>query len=195
MPHPFCFLQTLPARELNQGFAEIIKHGIIADAEMFASLREKRITSGPELPQLVKRNIEIKVRIVSEDERDRSGKRAILNFGHTFGHAIENALGYGEWLHGEAVAAGMVLAADMSRRLSWFSDTDYQRILRLYEEANLPIQAPHIGAEKARQLMCMDKKVLNGQLRLVLLQGLGNAVVTADYPPDAFQQTLQQGFG
>jgi 3-dehydroquinate synthase len=191
-------LKTLPDRELRAGLAEVIKYGLIRDPDFFSwlELNARHILQrdAEALTHAIKRSCEIKAEIVGMDEREQ-GVRAILNLGHTFGHAIENALGYGQWLHGEAVAAGMVLAAKMSVQLGWLPEADYQRAVALLESSGLPTKAPNIGAVTARELMGMDKKVLAGQLRLVLLQGLGNAVVTADYPAEALQATLQQGFG
>jgi 3-dehydroquinate synthase len=191
-------LNTLPDRELRAGLAEVIKYGLVRDPEFFAWLENnvgKILARDPRaLTYAIKRSCQMKAEVVGVDEREL-GLRAILNLGHTFGHAIENALGYGEWLHGEAVAAGMVLAAQMSMNMGWLPETDYTRTVTLLETSGLPIKAPSIGADKARELMGMDKKVLAGQLRLVLLQDLGHAVVTADYPPEALQITLQQGFG
>ncbi len=191
-------LNTLPDRELRAGLAEVIKYGVIRDPAFFAWLETNAVRLLARDPQAltyaIKRSCEVKAEVVGIDEREQ-GLRAILNLGHTFGHAIENALGYGEWLHGEAVATGMLLAAEMSMQLGWLPQPDFQRVKKLLEASGLPIRAPNIGAAKARELMGMDKKVLAGQLRLVLLQGLGNAVVTADYPPEALQTTLQQSFG
>ncbi len=191
-------LNTLPDRELRAGFAEVVKYGLVRDPIFFAWLEQNAQRILAREPQAliyaIRRSCEIKAEVVGIDEREQ-GLRAILNLGHTFGHAIENALGYGEWLHGEAVSAGMVLAADMSRQLGWFSETDYQRTVALLKSSGLPVKAPAIGADRARELMGMDKKVLAGQLRLVLLQGLGTAIVTADYDSDALQNTLKQGFG
>lgn len=191
-------LNTLPDRELRAGLAEVIKYGLIRDAEFFAWLEHNAsriLARDPQaLAYAIKRSCQMKAEVVGIDEREQ-GLRAILNLGHTFGHAIENALGYGEWLHGEAVAAGMVLAAQMSMNLGWLPQADYLRTVTLLEASGLPVKAPNIGADKARELMGMDKKVLAGQLRLVLLQALGNAVVTADYPPQVLQDTLRQGFG
>lgn len=191
-------LNTLPDRELRAGLAEVIKYGLIRNPAFFAWLEinaAKILARDPQaLTYAIKRSCALKAEVVGIDEREQ-GLRAILNLGHTFGHAIENALGYGEWLHGEAVAAGMVLAAEMSMHLGWLPETDYQRTVKLLAASGLPIKAPRIGAEKARELMGMDKKVLAGQLRLVLLQGLGNAVITADYPAEVLQATLQHGFG
>lgn len=191
-------LNTLPDRELRAGLAEVIKYGLIRDSAFFAWLEanvDKLLVRDPQtLTYAIKRSCELKAEVVGIDEREH-GLRAILNLGHTFGHAIENALGYGEWLHGEAVAAGMVLAADMSMRLGRLSQNDFQRTIKLLEHCGLPVKAPRIGADKALELMGMDKKVLAGRLRLVLLQALGDAVVTADYPVAVLQATLQQGFG
>jgi 3-dehydroquinate synthetase len=181
----------------RQGFAEVIKYGLIRDAAFFAWLEQnaQRVLSrdAQALPYAIRRCCELKAEVVGIDERE-NGLRAILNFGHTFGHAIENALGYGEWLHGEAVAAGMILAADMSMRLGYLSATDYQRTVKILTLSGLPVKAPPIGVEKARDLMSMDKKVHAGQLRLVLLQGIGNALITDQYPAETFTATLQHGF-
>ncbi|MGD9841365.1 MAG: 3-dehydroquinate synthase [Steroidobacteraceae bacterium] len=191
-------LNTLSDRELRAGVAEVIKCGLVRDPAFFSWLEHNiqlvLARDSQALAYAIKRCCELKAGVVGLDEREH-GLRAILNFGHTFGHAIENALGYGEWLHGEAVAAGMVLAADMSVRLGYLSETDNQRIIALISASGLPIKAPRIGVNKARELMGMDKKVLAGQLRLVLLQELGNAIVTNDYPEAVFAATLQQGFG
>ena len=190
-------LNTLPDRELRAGFAEVIKYGLIRDAAFFAWLEQnaQRVLSrdAQALTYAIRRCCELKAEVVGIDERE-NGLRAILNFGHTFGHAIENALGYGEWLHGEAVAAGMILAADMSMRLGYLSATDYQRTVKILTLSGLPVKAPPIGVEKARDLMSMDKKVHAGQLRLVLLQGIGNALITDQYPAETFTATLQHGF-
>lgn len=190
-------LNTLPDRELRAGIAEVIKYGLIRDSAFFdwLELNNGKLTGRDPaaLTYAIRRSCEIKAEIVGIDEREQ-GLRAILNLGHTFGHAIENAVGYGEWLHGEAVAAGMVLAADLSTRLGWFSESDRRRAVKLLSDSGLPVTAPTIGAARAFELMGMDKKVLAGQLRLVLLRGLGEAVVTASYDPNALQATLQHGF-
>src|SRR5690606_37990750 len=136
---------------------------------------------------------EIKARVVALDERE-SGLRAILNLGHTFGHAIETASGYGNWLHGEAVAAGMCIAADMSARLGWITTADRERAVQLLVRFGLPTEAPKIGATRALALMGMDKKVLEGRVRLVLLRSLGRAEVVGDYPAEALNATLAQHF-
>jgi len=190
-------LNSLPDREMRAGFAEVIKYGLIYDAPFFSWLEQnyqKVLSRDPAaLTFAIKRSCEIKAQVVSQDEREQ-GLRAILNLGHTFGHAIENALGYGEWLHGEAVAAGMVMASDMSQRLGWVSPEDHQRTVKLIASSGLPVKAPQISAAKGLELMGMDKKVLSGQLRLVLLKKIGEAVVTSDYPSEALQATLKKGF-
>lgn len=190
-------LKTLPDRELRAGLAEVIKYGLIYDFAFFEWL-EKNVgkilaRDVDALTHAIKRSCEIKAEVVGIDEREQ-GLRAILNLGHTFGHAIENALGYGEWLHGEAVAAGMAMAAEMSHTLGWISSNDLQRTTNLIESSGLPIHPPKIGAAKALELMGMDKKVMSGQLRLVLLKKMGEAIITKDYPVDVLQATLKKGF-
>jgi 3-dehydroquinate synthase len=186
-------LRTLPDRELSAGLAEVIKYGLIMDAEFLAWLEDniERLTArDPEaLGHAVQRSCHDKARIVGADERE-SGERALLNLGHTFGHAIEAGLGYGQWLHGEAVAAGMVLAARLSARLGHLADRDLERIESLLSRAGLPTEAPALGAERYLELMAHDKKVREGRIRLVLLQCLGNAFVTADYPPRELREVL-----
>ena len=190
-------LRTLPPRELRAGLAEVIKYGLIDDADFLAWLErhlEALLALDPAaLSHAVRRSCEIKARIVATDEREQ-GPRALLNFGHTFGHAIETASGYGEWLHGEAVAMGMLLAADMSRHLGWLAPQDVERVRDLLHRAGLQTRAPSVGARRAHELMGMDKKVLQGRIRLVLLRRLGQAIVTGDYPADALQHTLTRHF-
>jgi 3-dehydroquinate synthase len=135
------------------------------------------------------RSCQNKAEVVAADERE-SGERALLNLGHTFGHAIENAMGYGVWLHGEAVAAGTMLAADLSRRLGWLSETEIERIRKLFVAARLPVAAPDLGVERYLDLMGLDKKVVDGKIRLVLQQGIGKSVLTSDYDADLLKQTL-----
>jgi len=191
-------LATLPEREYRAGLAEIVKYGFIYDTKFLAWLE----ANAPQLAaredaaviHAVKRSCEIKAAVVGSDEREQ-GLRAILNLGHTFGHAIETATGYGAWLHGEAVGVGMVMATDMSARLGWITDSERTRVVGLIERFGLPIKAPAIGAEHARRLMGMDKKVLGGKLRLVLLRRLGEAEVSGDYPAAALDDTLREHFG
>jgi 3-dehydroquinate synthase len=131
-----------------------------------------------------------KAEIVAADERE-SGKRALLNLGHTFGHAIENGMGYGEWLHGEAVGAGMCMAATMSNQMGWMSDDETRQTIELIERAKLPVKAPaSLSAETFRELMAVDKKVLDGVLRLVLMKGIGQSVITSDYTLDDLNKAL-----
>jgi len=187
-------LDTLPDRELSAGLAEIIKYGAIRDAEFFDWLETnmpKLVARETEaLAYAIHRSCENKAEVVAADERE-SGERALLNLGHTFGHAIENGLGYGVWLHGEAVAAGMLLAADMSRRLGWLNDAQVARLEALLKAANLPVKPPLLGVETYLDLMGLDKKVMDGRIRFVLLRSIGAAVMTADYPPAALRATLE----
>lgn len=173
-------LDTLPARELRAGLAEVIKHGAICDPAFFAWLESNigaLLEKDPKaLAHAIRRSCEIKAEVVAEDERE-AGRRAILNFGHTFGHAIERCLGYGEWLHGEAVAAGMVMAA----RLSGIPAADVSRLEELIAAAGLPTEPPAIAAEGWLDAMGMDKKAQQKQLRFVLLRSLGDAYISADY--------------
>jgi len=173
-------LRTLPDRELKAGLAEVIKYGAIVDADFFAWLEDNIealiARDGEALMVAIQRSCELKAQVVAEDERE-GGRRAILNFGHTFGHAIERCQGYGEWLHGEAVAAGMVMAAELSA-----GDTALAvRIGELLERAGLPTRPPAIPPAKLLAAMGLDKKVQRKQLRFVLLRGLGEAFVTSDY--------------
>lgn len=186
-------LDTLPERELSAGLAEIIKYGLIRDADFFSWLEQnmaKLVTREPAaLAYAIHRSCEVKAIIVAADEREK-GERALLNLGHTFGHAIESGMGYGVWLHGEAVAAGMILAADLSQRSGWLNTTDIDRTKALLQAAHLPVMAPRLGVEKYLDLMGLDKKVADGVIRLVLLKGIGQAVFTADYSPQLLKQTL-----
>ena len=191
-------LATLPPREFRAGLAEVIKYGLIADAGfpgwIEAHLDALLRLDGAALAHAIRRSCEIKAEIVAEDEREH-GRRALLNLGHTFGHAIETATGYGEWLHGEAVGTGMLMAADLSCRLGWIGAADVVRIRTLLERAGLPVAAPSIGAARALELMGMDKKVLAGRIRLVLMRKVGEGVVSGDYAADALQSTLAAHFG
>ncbi|WP_461480501.1 3-dehydroquinate synthase [Porticoccus sp.] len=187
-------LDTLPDREYRSGLAEVVKYGLIADADFFNWLElnaDALMARQPEaLATAVRRSCENKARIVSQDERE-GGIRAILNLGHSFGHAIETAQSYCDWLHGEAVAAGMVMAAELSRLLGWLSLADRQRIERLLAKCQLPTWAPdNIDAKTFIALMAVDKKVLDGTLRLVLLKSLGHAVVTSDFDTDCLSRLL-----
>ena len=190
-------LDTLDARQLRAGIAEVIKYGLIRDAGFFAWLEENagQLTRRePEaLAYAVERSCRNKAEVVAADERE-AGSRALLNLGHTFGHAIETGVGYGVWLHGEAVAVGMLLAADLSRRLGWLDAGEVSRLRTLLERVGLPTRTPsELGVSQFLELMAVDKKVLDGRLRLVLLQGIGRAVVTVEVPPAALAATLEAG--
>ena len=183
-------LDTLPDRELQAGLAEVIKCAAIADTAFFTWLEENipaLLEKQPAaLAHAVQRSCEIKAEVVAEDERE-SGRRAILNFGHTFAHAIEHSQGYGEWLHGEAVAAGMVMAAE----LSGLSDTDLQRLRTLITAAGLPSTPPTVGAQVMLDAMGRDKKVVRKRLRFVLLDELGKAIVTSEFDESRLEQVLK----
>jgi 3-dehydroquinate synthase len=187
-------LATLPDRELRAGLAEVIKHGAIRDAALFAWLEanvERLVARDADaLAHAVKRSVEIKAEVVARDERE-TGERAALNFGHTFGHAIETGLGYGTWLHGEAVAAGMVMAAALSVRLGMLDPPSAGRLRRLLERAGLPVAGPQLPADRYLELMSVDKKAEGGRLRFILLEALGAAVIRADVAPDALRATLE----
>ena len=186
-------LATLPSREYAAGIAEVVKYGAIRSASLFAWL-ETAIDSllardARAVVHAVVESCRIKADIVAADEREM-GQRAVLNFGHTFGHAIEAGTGYGAWLHGEAVAAGMVLAARLSVRVSGLPASECDRLRALLERAGLPTQAPPLGAERYLQLMARDKKVEGGTLRLVLLPALGHAVIRGDIPQEVLHALL-----
>ncbi len=174
-------LSTLPARELQAGLAEVIKYGLIRDQEFLLWLEQHMagLRAGDQalLEEAVYRSCCHKAEVVAADEREL-GERALLNLGHTFGHAIETGLGYGVWLHGEAVAVGTVMAARLSALLGWLQEDDVQRVEQVLLAAGLPIRGPRLGAERYLELMRHDKKVQDGRLRLVLLQSVGRAVVS-----------------
>lgn len=189
-------LNSLPARELSAGLAEVIKYGLIRDADFFNWLEtnmQKLVSlDATAISYAIYRSCQNKAEVVAADEHE-SGERALLNLGHTFGHAIENSMGYGVWLHGEAVAAGTMLAADLSRRMNWLNDADIQRIQAIHQAANLPIQAPALGVERYLDLMGLDKKVQDGKIRLILQQGIGKSVITSDYDAALLKHTLSIG--
>jgi len=176
-------LDTLPERELRSGLAEVIKHGFALDAAFVAWLEanvEKLLTRDrAALGYAVKRSCELKARIVAQDERE-SGSRALLNFGHTFGHAIEAATGYGAWLHGEAVATGMVMAAELSLLMGHLRKTDVGRVRDLLKRAGLPVAGPALAPERLMELMALDKKAAKGRTRFVVLEAIGRAALRAD---------------
>ena len=188
-------LDTLPDRELSAGLAEVIKYGLICNADFFDWLEQNMQSLLDRDKQALSHAIEVscqtKADVVAADERE-SGKRALLNLGHTFGHAIENGMGYGEWLHGEAVGAGMCMAAIMSNHMGWISDSEKHRTIELIAQAKLPTRAPaSMSPEKFLDLMSVDKKVLDGVLRLVLMKGIGKSVVTDDYTLDNLTTAIE----
>jgi shikimate kinase / 3-dehydroquinate synthase len=186
-------LDTLPARELRAGIAEIIKYGLIRDPAFFDWLEQhmaQLLVRDPAiLSEAIRRSCENKAEIVAADEKE-SGVRALLNLGHTFGHAIENGLGYGVWLHGEAVAAGIVMAAELSCRMKLISATDVTRIREIFLRAGLPVHAPKFVPKKYLQLMTLDKKVEAGKIRFILLNRIGEAVMRADVPTAVLSETI-----
>ena len=191
-------LKTLPKKELSAGLAEVIKHGVLADSDYFGMVERDigQLLQKDEsaLIRAIKGSCEIKAAVVAEDERE-SGKRALLNFGHTFAHAIETGMGYGQWLHGEAVGAGMVMAADLSARLGRCSRDDAQRIKALVENAGLPIAGPpEVGTDAMLAFMAKDKKATDEGLRFVLIAGgIGATEIAQDVPVSLLRETLEAG--
>ena len=187
-------LQTLPSRELSAGLAEVIKYGLICDEPFLtwleAHVERIRQLDNPALMETIERSCAAKARVVAADERE-SGVRATLNLGHTFGHAIETEQGYGVWLHGEAVSAGTVMALEMSQQLGWLSLSQRDRGIKLLVQAGLPIVPPaSMTADTFLTHMAVDKKNIDGHIRLVLLRDLGAAVITTEYPADCLHNTL-----
>jgi 3-dehydroquinate synthase len=191
-------LSTLPDRQLRAGLTEVIKAALVADAAFFAWLEAHlgRLLAkdAAALAEAIRRACAVKAAIVAADEREQ-GQRALLNLGHTFGHAIETGAGYGAVLHGEAVAAGLVLAAELSARTGRLAGADAQRIRALLAAAGLPVDPPRLGAARMLELMAMDKKVKGGAIRLVLLDGIGRAVLADDYPREALERLLEERAG
>ena len=181
-------LKTLLDRELSAGMAEVIKYGLIRDLPFLewleANMEGLLSRDGALLAQAIERSCANKAEVVAADEFEtaKEGGRALLNLGHTFGHAIETGMGYGQWLHGEAVAAGTMMAVELSRRLGWLSAVDVERGRKLMLRAGLPVTGPDFGVARYLELMSHDKKVIAGSLRLILLKGLGQAVTYADAP-------------
>lgn len=189
-------LNTLADRELSAGLAEVIKYGLIRDPEFLNWLdteMEALLARDPEaLSYAIERSCRHKAEIVAADERE-SGQRALLNLGHTFGHAIEAAMGYGQWLHGEAVATGMVMAAELSVQMGWLTQAELHVIRHLLERAGLPTEPPTtMTGDDFMRFMSVDKKVLDGSLRLVLMKSLGESIVTADFDPAALNRVLHR---
>ncbi|MBI2779038.1 MAG: 3-dehydroquinate synthase [Gammaproteobacteria bacterium] len=190
-------LNTLPDRELSAGLAEVIKYGLIRDPAFFDWLEinmDKLLARDTQaLVYAIERSCANKAEVVALDERE-GGVRATLNLGHTFGHAIETGMGYGAWLHGEAVGCGMVMAARMSARLGWLNDADVARAEALIKQARLPVHAPRaLDTARFVDLMGVDKKVQDGKIRLVLLKAIGEAVVTDDFPPGLLREVIEAG--
>ena len=187
-------LNTLPDRELKAGLAEVIKYGLIRDLPFLewieANLERLLARDADALAEAVERSCRNKAEVVAADETEQ-GERATLNLGHTFGHAIETGLGYGEWLHGEAVAAGAVMAAELSHRLGWITEADVARVRRIHERAGLPVKGAPLGADRYLELMAHDKKVSDGTLRLVLLKAIGKAVISAEASTAEIRATIE----
>jgi 3-dehydroquinate synthase len=186
-------LDTLPDRELSAGLAEVIKYGFIRDLTFLewieANMSRLLERNREALAYAVLRSCEHKAEVVAADERE-TGERALLNLGHTFGHAIESGLGYGKWLHGEAVAAGTVLAAELSSRMGMITRADVDRVRNVLVAARLPVRPPRLGVDRYLELMGHDKKVDAGRLRLVLFKALGSAFLTSDFPQEALVEVL-----
>lgn len=187
-------LSTLPNNELAAGMAEVIKYGLICDLDFFnwleVNVEKLNQKDTDALVYAIETSCQNKAKVVALDERE-GGIRAILNLGHTFGHAIETDQGYGNWLHGEAVATGMLMAADLSARLGWISQQDVERVESILVKAHLPVTCPKgMSAARFKELMAVDKKVLDGKLRLVLLRAMGEAITTSDFAFEHFEATL-----
>ena len=186
-------LSTLPDRELSAGLAEVIKYALLGDLDFLLWLEENMDglvgRDSALLAEAVYRSCAHKARIVANDEKEQ-GERALLNLGHTFGHAMESYLGYGVWLHGEAVATGMVMAADLSQRMGWISAEDLQRTKKIIQRAHLPVKCRAIPLDEFLAYMAHDKKVLNGQLRLVLMKSLGQAVISKEFDVELMKQAI-----
>ena len=191
-------LNSLPDRELRAGLAEVIKYGLIVDRKFFdwleAHAAELLARDPGALAHAIRRSCEIKAEIVGRDEREQ-GDRALLNLGHTFGHAIESATNYATWLHGEAVGAGMLLAADMSKRLGWVTAEDVERVEAILRRFGLPVDVSALPAATLAEKMKIDKKVAAGRIRLVLLKAIGKSVITGEYADAALRETLQARCG
>ena len=187
-------LNTLEQRELSAGIAEVIKYGLIRDLPFLDWLEQnmdKLLDRDPAaLAYAIEQSCRNKAEVVAADEKE-SGQRALLNLGHSFGHAIETGMGYGNWLHGEAVATGTVIAARMSEKMGWISSTDVQRVINLMERANLPVTAPNtMTADRFIELMAVDKKVSDGVLKLVLFKAIGEAIITSQYKESALREAI-----
>jgi 3-dehydroquinate synthetase len=186
-------LETLPPREFNQGFAEIIKHAIIADAKMFRTLQSWKESKALALQRLIRCNIEIKSKIVAKDERDRTGERAILNFGHTIGHAIERAGNYRKFLHGEALSLGIVAACAISIKKAGLPPDQRDSIMDLLERFELPTRLPKdFAGEKIFDALKFDKKFEHGKVRFVVTPHIGAAFLTSDVTLDDIREAIDE---
>lgn len=188
-------LTTLEDRQLSSGLAEVIKYGLINDPDFFDWLEQNmlalRARDQTVLAEAIERSCKNKADLVASDELEQ-GVRALLNLGHTFGHAIEAGMGYGNWLHGEAIAVGMLMVADLSKRMGWIQQVDVDRIKALFVAAGLPILAPEeMSSELYMSLMSVDKKVQEGRIRLILLRGIGQAIISDDYSAQKLAETLE----
>ncbi|MDH5735032.1 MAG: 3-dehydroquinate synthase, partial [Gammaproteobacteria bacterium] len=191
-------LRTLEDRELSSGIAEVIKYGLIRDIEFLqwleANIDKLLNRNTVALAYAIDRSCKNKAEIVAADERE-GGQRALLNLGHTFGHAIETGMGYGNWLHGEAVASGMIMAARLSQHLGKISTDDVNRVVNIIERAHLPVNAPDkMSPEKFIELMSIDKKVSDGVLKLVLFESIGKAIITSDYSQEALIEAIKESY-
>lgn len=191
-------LHTLDGRQLSSGIAEVIKYGLIRDPEFLQWLEtniDKLVNRNTiALAYAIDRSCKNKAEVVAADEKE-TGQRGLLNLGHTFGHAIETGMGYGNWLHGEAVASGMIIAARLSQKLGWIKQVDVERVIDLIERANLPVTAPaKMTPEQFIDLMSVDKKVSDGVLKLVLYKALGQAIITSDYTLDALKEAIAESY-
>ncbi len=189
-------LATLPPRELAAGLAEVIKYGLIRDLPFFEWLETNidalNSRDAAAMAFAIQRSCENKAAVVAADEREENGGRALLNLGHTFGHAIESGMGYGKWLHGEAVAAGMVVAARLSQSIGHLRADDVGRVVSILERAHLPVWIPDLGAGRYLELMGHDKKVEGGKLRFILMREMGRAFLTDDVAQDALEAALEK---
>jgi len=188
-------LMTLDDRQLSSGLAEVIKYGLINDPNFFDWLEQNMVglmaRDQTLLAEAIERSCQDKADVVASDELEQ-GVRALLNLGHTFGHAIETGMGYGNWLHGEAIAVGMLMAADLSQRMGWMQESDFARIKALFMAADLPVLAPEgMTSEQFMTLMSVDKKVQDGRIRLVLMRGIGQAIISDDYSASKLAETLE----
>lgn len=188
-------LKTLPAREVSAGIGEIIKHGMLADADYFADLEANMESlmalDSEKTAEIVAGSCKIKSAVVAEDEKE-AGRRACLNLGHTFGHAIEKLTGYGTWLHGEAVGCGLMLAANLSQKLGNLSEEDVERVRKLLERANLPVRIEGLSVDDAIKAMKGDKKSTGGVIHFVLLKKLGESYVS-EVPEELVRKVLVEG--